>query len=200
MGHCSNMWVKWTPNKHTKLTLLRTILLLLLQGFKLAISWSWVHHSFQQAVLAALTVLWIRCHYWCNITQTENAGGKISHCPFARTLRIERVEKRRRRKTRGWSCHGMLCLGSFQLASWWLIAEKLRLISVLACHWGQEFNIANAQRCINGVIALCSRLNPMSSGLRLFRITSVAHYSSMYFLVHLSGKGTTAHICWYLPF
>ena len=42
MCHCSNMGVEWTLNKsqHTKLTLVKKILPLLLPGFKVATFWS----------------------------------------------------------------------------------------------------------------------------------------------------------------
>ena len=52
--HCSNMGVEWTLNKsqHTKLSLKKKILLLLLSGFKLTTLQLWVQCFFQQAILA----------------------------------------------------------------------------------------------------------------------------------------------------
>ena len=74
--HCGNTGMERTPNKsqHTKLTLEKKILWLLLPGFELATFLSWVRHSNQQTIPAPhCRVSWtgkfdeIWCQYlsWC---------------------------------------------------------------------------------------------------------------------------------------
>ena len=51
-GICGNIGVEETlsKSKHTKLTLEKKILWLLLPGFELTAFWSWVWRSYQQAI------------------------------------------------------------------------------------------------------------------------------------------------------
>ena len=64
--HCGNRGVEQTPNKshHAKLTLKKKILLLLLPGFEFATFWSWVWHSYQQAVPALPLCISIKMSPW----------------------------------------------------------------------------------------------------------------------------------------
>ena len=95
MCHCGNTGVEWTSNtsQPRQLTLEKTILLLLLPGFKLITFWSWVWHSTHWAILTPHSELRWRsitgghCHNlkvatakFCTVKYTLAAASLYLHC------------------------------------------------------------------------------------------------------------------------